>query len=85
MIEWKERINIKDIYDDMCDNKVSVSVGAVKIAERLKTSSIEPQLQGFIKQLNGLTASSSENDFDIIMQDVFDFCDEEHRIKLRSY
>lgn len=88
MIEWKTRINIIDLYEAYKDGNLVITEVARQLASRLsKNKYIEDwQLQDIVDNFESFAEEGKENinKYDIILKELYDFADYDHRIWIVS-
>ncbi len=89
MANWKTTLDISDLWSKFDDGDLSVQELASKIAQRLESNEFygDDDLVEIVYNFVSLAEDSNaeDDDFDYIMQDLYDYADVEHRIWIKTF
>lgn len=84
MANWKEKVFIRDILEmDVSETKKA----GIELAKRLRKfkCSSDPKLLDIIEELENNVDEYDEDGFNLLLQDLYDWADEGHRLWIETF
>ena len=88
MVYWKNKITIKDSWEQAKRGDISMVEARDDLVQKLKALpcfKTNAELQEIINSFEGLTKEETFDDFDEILNDLYDWADEDNRLWIAAF
>lgn len=85
MANWKSVLDIKELHEKAQDDQISPEILGKCVAEKLRENKFkhQPEIQDIIYQLEN--EINDFDDYDMIMDHLYDFGNNKHRIWVKTF
>ena len=82
MANWKTKVKLTDLHELFTEEEITINELGNKLADRLDESPYRGEIQDLIDELREV---ADVHEYDAVLEELYDFGDEGHRIWFDSF